>query len=273
MELFKSKEKKISEVTNNWDLYGVKILVKNNYVPKNYFNCHEEFDFDEVIPIVNVEFYGEIYEISTSFVYLELDDEDIEKISSYGDPSQMGDYSDPIHTFRSINEILYPVSPNCEIYLLTDEEYNKFVIEWPNPEKGLDNIDKFNYADEDVFHIESSKDSEDPEVPYVFVSANPTLRERCLGFRVGDKIEILKEYSAGNIRTGDMGIISAIHDSTHFEGLTFYINMEKPLRRKQFMFIDQEWTEMKYVLEDGYGIILESVNMKDVKLIEKGVEY
>ncbi len=148
MDLIKNKELGLSDIEDELDSQGIRILVRNNYVPKNYFNCHDVDDFDEIIPIVNVEFYGELKGTGTAFVYLEPDKDDLEKIATYGDPEQIGNYSDPVYTFEMIGGALYPVAPNCEIYRLTDEEFENYLVEWPNPEKSLENIDKCNFDEE-----------------------------------------------------------------------------------------------------------------------------
>ena len=61
MDLIKSKELGLSDIEDKLDSQGIRILVRNNYVPKNYFNCHDVDDFEEIIPIVNVELYRNIF--------------------------------------------------------------------------------------------------------------------------------------------------------------------------------------------------------------------
>lgn len=98
------------------------------------------------------------------------------------------------------------------------------------------------------------------------------IREKCLGFAIGDRIEMTVSMEWQGIFVGDTGVIAGItSDFISREGLNFYINMDKPMKSQVF-FINPEWEAMKYVLVDGHGILIHSAAVHQIRIIEKGLK-
>lgn len=90
-----------------------------------------------------------------------------------------------------------------------------------------------------------------------------TNREICNGFCIGDRIEFVKPSELEKINIGDKGTITSIMRNNHFEGLEFYINMDKQI--EQIHFVDKMWREIEFVHEDGFGTWLCTENIDSIR--------
>lgn len=171
--------------------------------------------------------------------------------------NKMKDYDIILLTQAIIDVDMLRAAMDCEA--IKGEFYQRF------PEIDLSAYEQILLESESITlcdFIQNNNNTQTKEREYIM-----TVREKCSGWAIGDRVIFTKDKIGHGIKKGDLGTIVNIHDN-QFEpeenpaNVIILVRTDKPMPR-QVIYFDESRNDLKYIWDEKCGLTFTSKTAKD----------